>query len=405
MNFNIAADRRNTNSIKWSRKAIENISANADAEPFWVADMDFLPEPHIQEAGRVIAGLGVYGYPSYPTDNSAVSSWLRQKHGWIVSDEDIIFCQGLLHGLALAINLFTKEGDSILVPSPMYRPFRTIPELNNRKLIEHDLDYNDGVFSLDIERFRADAEHADLILFCSPQNPTGIVFTREELESVLMIAKERNIPILSDEIHSDLSHPEAKHLPMGLVNERIGAKCATFFAPSKTFNIAGEHSAFAVFSDKDMEKEFRHKEEGLWLSEPGLMIGELASSAYLKGYEYNRELCRYLGETIKAMRETAEKLCPELKIVNGSASFVVFIDFSAFYGKIETEVLSHPERYRGGKDGGVLSRFFGVAAGVAVNDGTWFGDTWKCFVRFNYGTSRDRVIKALERMLKAVRSL
>lgn len=405
MNFNIAADRRNTNSIKWSRRAIENIAANADAEPFWVADMDFLPEPHVQEAGRMIAGQGIYGYPSYPQDNKAVESWLRQKHGWIVSEEDIIFCQGLLHGLALAINLFTKEGDSILVPSPMYRPFRTIPELNNRKLIEHDLDYSDGVFTLNIERFREDAEKADMILFCSPQNPTGIVFSEEALRAVLTIAKERDIPILSDEIHSDLVHPDAKHIPMGLANERVGAKCGTFFAPSKTFNIAGEHAAFAVFSDSIMSERFRKAEEALWLSEPGLTIGELYSSAYLKGYEYNRELCRYLGDTIAKMRETVEKLSPDVKIVNGSASFVIFIDFSAYYSKIETEVLSHPDRYKGGEGGGVLSRFFGVAAGVAVNDGTWFGDSWKCFVRFNYGTSQERCLKALERMIKAVRAL
>ena len=397
MNFNIAADRRNTNSIKWSRRAIENISANADAEPFWVADMDFLPEPHVQEAGRVIAGLGVYGYPSYPHDNKAVESWLRQKHSWIVPEEDIIFCQGLLHGIALAINLFTKEGDSILVPSPMYRPFRTIPA--------HDLDYEDGTFTLNIEKFRQDAENADLILFCSPQNPTGIVFTEDELKAVLEIAKERNIPVISDEIHADLVHPGAKHLPMGLVNERVGARVGTFFAPSKTFNIAGEHAAFAVFSDSGMAEEFRKKEEALWLNEPGLMIGELYSSAYLKGFEYNRELCRYLGGTIEKIRETINKLCPDVKVVNGQASFVVFLDFSAYYSKIETEVLAHPDRYKGGEGGGLLSRFFGVAAGVAVNDGTWFGDSWKCFVRFNYGTSQDRCIKAIERMIRTVRAL
>ena len=287
----------------------------------------------------------------------------------------------------------------------MYRPFRTIPELNNRKLIEHDLDYSDGVFTLNIERFREDAEKADMILFCSPQNPTGIVFSEEELRAVLTIAKERDIPILSDEIHSDLVHPDAKHIPMGLANERVGAKCGTFFAPSKTFNIAGEHAAFAVFSDSIMSERFRKAEEALWLSEPGLTIGELYSSAYLKGYEYNRELCRYLGDTIAKMRETVEKLSPDVKIVNGSASFVIFIDFSAYYSKIETEVLSHPDRYKGGEGGGVLSRFFGVAAGVAVNDGTWFGDSWKCFVRFNYGTSQERCLKALERMIKAVRAL
>ncbi|MBO8436789.1 MAG: aminotransferase class I/II-fold pyridoxal phosphate-dependent enzyme [Spirochaetes bacterium] len=405
MNFNIAADRRNTNSIKWNREAIENISANPVAEPFWVADMDFLPEPHIQEAGRVLAGLGVYGYPSFPKDTAAVSQWLRQKHGWIMAKENIIFAQGLLHALALSINLFSKEGASLLVPSPMYRPFREIPKRNNRKLIEHNLGYEDGLFYLDKERFRADAENADMIIFCSPQNPSGLVFSKEDLEFVLQTAKERNIPIISDEIHSDLAHPEAKHIPMGLANERIGAKCITLFAPSKTFNIAGEHCAFAVFSDDEMEKAFRDAESALWLDEPGLSAGELAYAAYTKGSEYNKELCRYLGESIEAMRKYLSLSCPGMKIVNGQASFVTFIDCKEYYQKIEAEVLGHPDRYSGGEGGGILSRFFGVAAGVAVNDGTWFGSEWKEFVRFNYGTSRDRVMKALERMVRAVKAL
>lgn len=402
MNFDIAADRRNTNSIKWNRDAIENISANPVAEPFWVADMDFLPEPHVQEAGRVLAGLGVYGYPSFPKDTTAVAQWLKQKHGWIMAKEDIIFAQGLLHALALSINLFTEKGASLLVPSPMYRPFRGIPERNDRKLIEHNLGYEDGSFYLDRERFRKDAENADMIIFCSPQNPSGIVFSRDDLEFVLQTAKDRGITIISDEIHSDLAHPESRHIPMGLANERIGAKCITLFAPSKTFNIAGEHCAFAVFSDPDMEERFRKAESALWLNEPGLTAGELAYAAYAKGTDYNKGLCRYLGETVDAMKKYLALSCPGLKIVNSQASFVTFIDCSEYYQAIEAEVLGHPERYRGGE---ILSRFFGVEAGVAVNDGTWFGSDWKEFVRFNYGTSRDRVMKALERMVRAVKAL
>ena len=405
MNFNIAADRRNTNSIKWSKEAIESICASTAAEPFWVADMDFLPEPHVHEAARVLAGQGIYGYPSYPKDTTAVASWLRAKHGWILPKEDIVFAQGLLHALALSVNLFSKKGARLLVPSPMYRPFRIIPERNGRTLIEHDLGYEDGSFFLDRERFRKDAEEADMIIFCSPQNPSGIVFSESDLEFVLQTAKERDITIISDEIHSDLVHPGAKHLPMGLVNEHVGAKCVTLFAPSKTFNIAGEHCAFAVFSDSGMEKAFREAESALWLDEPGITAGELASAAYSRGIEYNKELCRYLGETAEAMKAYLKTACPGMKPVNGNASFVTFIDCSEFYQRIETEVLSHPDRYKGDEGGGILSRFFGVAAGVAMNDGTWFGSQWKDFVRFNYGTSRDRVMKALDRMVKAVKAL
>ena len=404
MNFNIAADRRNTNSIKWSRRAIENIAANADAEPFWVADMDFLPEPHVQEAGRMIAGQGIYGYPSYPQDNKAVESWLRQKHGWIVSEEDIIFCQGLLHGLALAINLFTKEGDSILVPSPMYRPFRLIPERNGRNLIEHDLDYEDGCFSLNRERFEKDAQDADMIVFCSPQNPSGLVFSEDDLEFVLNVAKKRDIVIISDEIHSDLVHPGAKHLPMGLVNEHVGAKCITLFAPSKTFNIAGEHSAITIFSDKSMKEKFQHTTDALSLSSPGYLIGELFEEVYRNGYEYNLALCSYLKKNADLIRSYFENELPCLKLTNGDASFVTFIDCSSIYEKVKEKVLSSGE-YPEAADGGVLSRFFGHDALVAMNDGTWFGKEYPMFVRFNYGTSSERVLGALERMKRAIRAL
>ena len=405
MNFDAAADRRNTNSIKWNRDAIENISANPAAEPFWVADMDFFPEPHVQEEGRSLAGLGVYGYPSYPKDTSAVAAWVRMKHGWILPQEKIIFAQGLLHAICLSVNLFSKKGDKLLVPSPMYRPFRLIPERNGRNLIEHDLDYEDGCFSLNRERFEKDAQDADMIVFCSPQNPSGLVFYEDDLEFVLNVAKKRDIVIISDEIHSDLVHPGAKHLPMGLVNEHVGAKCITLFAPSKTFNIAGEHCAFAVLSTPEMQDAFEKAESALWLDEPGLSAGALAAAAYTKGFDYNKELCRYLGETTEMMRKYLEKNCPGMIMVNGQASFVTFIDCGAYYQKIESEVLGHPDRYQGGAGGGLLSRFFGVAAGVAVNDGTWFGSEWKNFIRFNYGTSKDRVLKALERMVKAVKAL
>ena len=163
---------------------------------------------------------------------------------------------------------------------------------------------------------------------------------------------------------------------MGKANEDIGARCATFFAPSKTFNIAGEHCSFVHFSDDRMKEEFRAREEAMRLTEPSILIGDLTIAAYEHGLEYNRELCSYLAGTLEAMVSLLEDLGSPLHIVQSHASFVAFIDCSAIYGKARDYVERHPEEFPGGEGGGILSRFFGAKAAVCVNDGTWFGD---CF--------------------------
>lgn len=407
MDFSKAADRRHTNSIKWDSTAIENISSNPDAEPFWVADMDFPTDPHIAETGRKVAETGIYGYPSFPLLTAKASEWQRKKHGWDVPAEDISFAMGLLHGIASCMDLFTQKGDTILVPTPAYRPFREITENQGRVMVDHELGYDHATasFYLDRERFRRDAEKSKCILFCSPHNPSGIVFSEEELRFVLETAKELGILVISDEIHSDLVHPGKKHIPMNKVNESIGADCITLFAPSKTFNIAGEHSAFIVFSSDKMRDEFRKREHAMRLDEPSIVIGELASSAYEHGLEYNNELCAYLGDNVRKIDEFLKASGSGMKMVNAEASFVAFLDCIDVYDKVKAEVEAHPEKYTGGKGGGILSRFFGVNASVAVNDGTWFGDQWGRFVRFNYGTSIDRVLGGLTRMTEALKAL
>lgn len=406
IDFSITADRRGTNSVKWNRNAIESISANPDALPFWVADMDFLPEEHIKARAKEIAELGIYGYPTEFSDlNKKISSWLEGKHNWKVSQEDVVFTMGLLHGIALSIDLFTKEGDHILVPTPAYRPFRMLCENSNRVVEELPLHYSDGAFSLNKAAFIEHAENSSMILFCSPHNPTGIVFSEDELEFVLKTAKQLNIPVISDEIHADLVHPNAKHIPMGKANEGINAECITFMAPSKTFNIAGEHSAFAVFSDAGQKLRFTEKQKALCLTAPGYISGELSLAAYTYGLEYNRELCDYLGGNMAFIREYLKKNCPEIVPVNGKASFVIFFDCSAIYQKVVRQVKDNPDEYKGGNEGGILSKYFGVEAGIAINDGTWFGDEYGSFVRFNYGTSRNSVEEALRRITKAVKAL
>ena len=402
--FDETADRRGTNSEKWNKKAIASIAVNGEAEPFWVADMDFKPEPHIKAKAEELATLGVFGYPSFPTFREIAASWLEKKHNWIVDKENILYSMGLLHGVSMCINLLTNKGDRILVPSPTYRPFRLLCSLNDRVMEDYELGYKDGSYYLDRERFIESAKRSKMILFCSPHNPSGLVFSRDELEFVLTTAKNLNIPVVSDEIHGDLVHPGYTHIPMGKANENIGAETVTLMAPSKTFNVAGEHSAIAIFSSGSTLKSFKHAQDALWVSEPGYLIGELTEAAYKDGLEWNKDLCKYLGENAELITSFFAENDLGIKMVNGKASFVTFLDCTGVYDTIKKRVEETPEKYES-TSGGVLSRFFGVEASVAMNDGSWFGDQYYKFVRFNYGTSRDKVYNALLRIKKAVESL
>lgn len=404
--FDTAPERRNTNSIKWNKEALRNLCSNEDALPFWVADMDFYSPDEVIEKAKEISGNGVYGYPAFNDLESIFSSWLKRKHNWSVEKDDISYSMGLLHGIALTIDVFTEEGDRIIVPSPTYRPFRELCSLSNRVMDEVELDYSDNRFSLDVGKIEEKLKDgASMILFCSPHNPSGIVFSEEQLIEVLKIAKEYDAVVISDEIHADLVHPGKVHIPMGKADEKVGAKVVTFMAPSKTFNLAGEHSAFAVFSDKSMMEKWKRKQTSLFLTTPGYFIGEMTRTCYTKADDYNKILCKYLKENSDYIEEFFNHYDIGIKKVKGDSSFVTFLDCSEVYCSIEKEVLSNPELYTPGDDGGILSHFFGVKASVAMNDGTWFGKQYYNFVRFNYGTNRKEVEKALMRIKKAIEEL
>ncbi len=397
--FDKMPKRWKTNSIKWNKDAIENLSSNRDARPFWVADMDFYSAPAIIKKAEEVAHSGVYGYPSFTNLIPTFKDWLKRKHNWLVDENNIAFSMGLLHGLALSIDIFTKEGDGIIIPTPCYRPFRELCSLSNRKIIELPLSYDKETssFSFCLDELEEKAKNAKLLLFCSPHNPTGIVFKENELKGLLEIAKKNSLLVLSDEIHSDLVHSDLRHIPMGKANESVKAKCITFMAPSKTFNIAGEHSAFAIFSDKETKDKWTKKEKALWLTEPGYFVGEMISTCYTSCDEYNKKLCKYLKDNYDYISSFFEENKLGIKAVKSNASFVVFLDCAKIYPRIKEKMNDESEN--------ILSHFFGKYAFVAVNDGTWFGKEYYTFVRFNYGTNREEIKSALERIKKAIESL
>ncbi len=393
-NFDNAIDRNGTNSEKWAKDTIKEVCGNENARPFWVADMDLPTSSAIKKAMCDAASFGVIGYPhDAPTLITAFTSFVNERHNWVVDQNKVLYTQGLLHGIAISLQTFSEKGDGILVPTPTYKPFNVMVERNERNLIPHKLGYKDGSFFLDRERYKKDSENAKVILFCSPHNPSGLVFPKEDLLFILKLAKERDQIVFCDEIHADLVHPSAKHYPMGMVNEEVGAKCITFMAPSKTFNVAGEHFGIAVFSDQTMADKVKRAQEALWLTSPGYFALEIGKAAYTSSFDHNRELCAYLEGNKNFISEYLKTNLPELTLTNGDASFVCFIDCSAIYDKV---------RAKGFSD---MSHFFGEYASLCFNDGTWFGDDYKAFIRFNYGTSQSEVKKALEAMKEAIATL
>ena len=402
--FDKAVDRRNSNAEKWNKDLIKDICGNPDADAFWVADMDLATSPLIKEVLQKETDLAVPGYASHKDMLSNFIGFVEHKHNWDIDSNHVTYAQGMLHAISLALNIFTNEGDEVLLPYPVYQPFVHLIKNSNRIIKRFDLTERDGKFYFDRDKYSLLSKDCKAIMFCSPHNPSGIVFEKEDLEFLLNLAKERGQLVLSDEIHSDLVHPSAKHYPMGLANKEIKAKCITFMAPSKTFNIAGEHCAFAIFEDEEMLERYKTIQKRLFLSAEGYFAGSLATAVYSPdNYQFLEDLDKYLEDNVNLIDSFLKTECPEVKMANAKASFITFLDFSELWPKIVEDSKKHPDYYD--NDHYILSHFLGHYANLCCNDGSWFGSGYEKHVRFNYGTSRECVLNALNKIKKAIYSL
>lgn len=406
--FSQEVNRKGTLSVKWSPQAIRSIAATEEAEPFWVADMDFLAPPEVVATTVATAQSGVYGYPYVENKEQVFCSWAEKRHNWKIKEKDVVICPGMLTSIALLTEMLTKEGDGVIVPFPAYQPFVRIVRNLGRNLIAWPLAYDEKAhqFSLDWDAFEGLCKQAKLLIFCSPHNPSGLVFTESELKKVAFIANKHQVAIISDEIHADLSFHA--HHPLLPIATEAGCTAVTCMAPSKTFNIAGEHFSVSLFSDDKLRLAFKRRLEQLFLDGNSFFSTTIALKAYETGEPWLRELLGYLQGNIAFMEDFFKERLPELAFIKPEASFIAFLDCSAIVGLVEKDALANPELYDAKKspNGGLLSRFFGLRAEVALNDGTWFGgDAYRGFVRFNYGTRRESIASALERMEKAIKDL
>lgn len=382
-NFDELIDRTNTNCIKYdARKAF---FGKDDLLPLWVADMDFRTPDFIIEAIRKRAEHEVFGYTfrgeSY---NQSIINWLKRRHNWEIKPEWISFSPGVVAGLTLAIEAFSKPGDGVIVQPPVYFPFFDSVKGTGRELIENPLRLENGRYFFDLEDLkRKITPQTKLLLLCNPQNPGGMAWNEKELTELARICIENKVLIISDEIHSDLIFDGYRHTPLAGISEEIAQNCVVCMAPSKTFNTAGLTTSFLVIPNK---RHLIAYERVMRL--PHLHMGNIfgtaaLEAAYTEGDDWLTQLMKYLQENYSLLEQFFNENFPEVKVMRPEATYLIWLDFSAF-GLTDEKINQNL-----------------IEAGVGLNRGVQFGKQGSGFMRINIGCPRSVLQEALFRIQKA----
>lgn len=385
-NFDEIIDRRNTSCVKFDAVA-ERLGRN-DFIPLWVADMDFLSPPCVIEALKKRVEHGIFGYtfPS-PEYYRSIIDWLKKRHRLTVKKEYLTFVPGIVKGIAFVIDEFTEKGDEVIIQPPVYHPFRIITEGLGRQVVVNPLALENGRYRMDIDGLKKVVAENDckVLILCNPHNPGGRIWLPEELAVVAEICYDKGILVISDEIHSDLALPGYNHTPFVSVSEKAAQNSITFMAPSKTFNIAGIVSSFALIPNIDIRKRYVGYLEKRELNQGDLFAYTAAQAAYEGGEEWLDELLKYIKGNIDFVSDFLAKYIPQIKPMVPEASFLVWLDCRGL-GLSQKELVS----------------LFRDKAHLVLNDGTMFGKEGEGFMRMNVGSPRAIIEKALINLKNAV---
>ena len=383
-NFDEIIPREGTNCIKYDAR--ERFFGDKDVLPLWVADMDFKTPDFIVEAVKKRTEHEIYGY-TFRRDSyyESLIGWMKRRHNWEIKKEWISFSPGVVAGLTLAIEAFTKPGDGVVVQPPVYFPFFDCVKGTKRKMIENPLKIENGRYTFDFEDLKAKLDtNTKLLLLCNPQNPGGMVFTKSELLQLATICLENNIMILSDEIHSDLIFKGHKHIPLATLSDEIAQNCLVSMAPSKTFNVAGFASSIVIIPNKTKFARYE-RVAGVGHLHMGNIFGTVATeAAYTYGDEWLEQLLGYLWENYLFLEDFFITNLPKVKVMKPEATYLIWLDFRD-YGMKNNE----------------LMKFTIENAKVGLNDGGRFGLGGDGWLRINIGCPRSILEEALKRLGKA----
>ncbi|MGN0381584.1 MAG: MalY/PatB family protein [Suilimivivens sp.] len=389
LDFSKVIERDHTNCLKYDFRVARGMPA--DILPLWVADMDFQISSYIQDAIEKQVRHGIYGYSEAGKDYfEAVSSWLKQQHGWVVQPQWLVKTPGVVFALAMAVKAFTNVGDGVLIQKPVYYPFSGVILDNKRKVVDNTLTLGeDGRYHIDFEDFEEKVVNEDVKLFflCNPHNPVGRVWEREELERLGDICYRHNVIVVSDEIHSDFVW-KGKHQVFADLKEEYREISVTCTAPSKTFNIAGLQVSNIFIPNTRLRHQFKRQLDASGYSQLNAVGIVACEAAYRDGREWYDGVCSYIKENIEYVGKYLEENIPGVKLLKPEGTYLLWLDFRELH-------LSDT----------ALEDLIIKKAGLWLDSGAIFGDAGKGFQRINAACPREILEKALNKLEEAVLSL
>ncbi|WP_379668542.1 MalY/PatB family protein [Pueribacillus sp. YX66] len=387
--FDKVINRYKTNSLKWD--ALEERFGKANVLPLWVADMDFRAPNAVIEALKKVAEHGIFGYTVRPDSfYESLISWFERRHDWKIKKDSILVSPGIVPALSLLVQAFTEPGDHVIIQSPVYHPFFHVVQQNGRNLIDNPLILNDKKYEInfdDLEQKLREYE-CKLMLFCSPHNPAGRVWTKKELIKVGELCKKYNVLLISDEIHCDLIYKGHQHIPFASLSKEFQDLSITCVAPSKTFNLAGLQSSALIIPNKDIREQYKRSLK----IENSDMLNSFAiaafEAAYNDGEQWLENLMEYLEDNVQFLISFFEEQIPEVNVIPPEGTYLIWLDFR----KLGLSVKE-------------LESFLLTEAKVALNQGYIFGKTGEGFVRINIACPRKTLEEGLHRIKLAVNTL
>lgn len=388
-NFDRIIDRTGTCSAKY-----DMWSAAGKPEgilPLWVADMDFAAPPCVEEALSQRVMHGVYGY-SFGDESygRALGNWFATRHSFTIQPDWVVKTTGVVFAVYTALRGLTQAGDAVLIQEPVYYPFRGAIETTKRNVVVNELVYENGGYTIDLADFeRKIMDHkVKLFILCSPHNPVGRVWTREELAVMGDICLRHDVIVVSDEIHADFIYTGHRHHVFAGLSQALADITVTCTAPSKTFNLAGLEASNIIISNEALRKSFKEALASCGAPGPGIMGLLACRAAYERGAQWLDELIGYLRGNVDLIRGFLADKLPAIKLVEPEGTYLVWLDCKAL-----------------GLSGKALDDFIVHKARLWLDDGAMFGVSGEGFQRVNIACPRSTVEQALLRLEEAVKAL
>lgn len=386
-NFDEVIDRSKNRSSKYDER-IKKFGTD-DVIPLWVADMDFKTAQPIIDACRQKAEEGIWGYTSRPASYfEAVKNWEKRRNDWDVDPSLMSWSLGVVPALSALVQIFSREGDKILIQTPVYSEFYDITEASGRTVLENQLAEKDGTWGIDFEEFEKLVKEVKIFLLCNPHNPLGIVWKPEELQRMAEICIANNVLLVSDEIHSDLIFHGKKHTPVARLSEQIASKIITCVSATKTFNLAGLQASTTIFPNMEMKQKFDRFWMNMDIHRNNAFSSVAMEAAYNEGEEWLEQLLIYISGNFDFIKEYCEANIPKIKPNLPDATYLVWLDCREL-----------------GMDNEELRSFMIEKAKIGLNEGYTFGRSLTGFMRLNAACPRSVLEKALRQLKEAVDQL